>query len=122
MQLMSSIRQSHFVCKATLAAVVLVVVLAAYGVFAGVASASVERPQAVAGQVIVPQAEEGQAREPEANLPYLFAVFIITWALMFGYVFYMSRRQQSLQREIELLRAALNEKAGKQANEVGANQ
>lgn len=58
-------------------------------------------------QVVAPQAADD--REPEANLPYLFAVFIITWAVLFGYVFYMSRRQRAMQREIEALRAALAE-------------
>ena len=65
-------------------------------------------------QVVAPQ--EGQPagdREPEANLPYLFAVFIITWAVLFGYVFYMSRRQRAMQRDIEALRAALAEKERK---------
>ena len=52
-----------------------------------------------------PAQEEGG--DPEANLPFLFAVFIITWAVLFAFVFMMSRRQSALQREIEALRAAL---------------
>jgi CcmD family protein len=64
-------------------------------------------------QVVAPQEQPADDREPEANLPYLFAVFIITWAVLFGYVFYMSRRQRAMQREIEALRAALAEKERK---------
>ncbi|MBM3949325.1 MAG: CcmD family protein [SAR202 cluster bacterium] len=59
-------------------------------------------------QTVAQQAADD--REPEANLAYLFAVFIITWAVLFGYVFYLSRRQRAMQREIEALRAALAEK------------
>ena len=45
--------------------------------------------------------------DPEANLPFLFAVYILTWAGFFGYAFYMSRRQRDLQRDIDALRQAL---------------
>ena len=45
--------------------------------------------------------------DPEANLPYLFAVFIITWAAFFGYVFYLSLRQRDMRSEIEALKRAL---------------
>jgi CcmD family protein len=58
--------------------------------------------------------EEGSG-DPEANLPFLFAVFIITWAVLFGFVFVMSRRQSALQREIETLRAALLERKPRNA-------
>lgn len=51
-----------------------------------------------------------QDSEPEANLPYLFAVFIITWLAFFGYVFYMSRRQREMQREIDELKRAISER------------
>ena len=53
--------------------------------------------------------ESGQTAEPEANLPYLFAVFIITWLAFFGYVFFMSRRQREMQREIDELKRAVAE-------------
>ena len=49
---------------------------------------------------------------PEANLPYLFAVFIITWAVFFGYVFVMSRRQNELRQEIDALKQRLAESEG----------
>ena len=48
--------------------------------------------------------------DPEANLPFLFAVFIITWAAFFVYVFYVSRRQREMQSEIEALKRALEER------------
>ena len=58
---------------------------------------------------VVPQqgAEEGDG---ESELPWLFAVFAITWAAFFAYVFVMSRRQQEMQREIEALTKALAER------------
>ncbi len=45
--------------------------------------------------------------DAEANLPYLFAVYIITWAAFFAYVFYLSRRQRDMRSEIEALKRAL---------------
>ncbi|MCE2465500.1 MAG: CcmD family protein [Dehalococcoidia bacterium] len=44
---------------------------------------------------------------PSENLPYLFAVYSVTWVLFFAYVFYVSRRQRDLEREIKDLRAAM---------------
>ena len=46
----------------------------------------------------------------EAELPWLFAVYAITWAAFFGYVFIMSRRQREMQREIDALNRALQAK------------
>ena len=46
---------------------------------------------------------------PEANLPYLFAAYTITWIAFFTYLYYLSQRQQNLRREIEDLRLALSE-------------
>lgn len=51
-----------------------------------------------------------QGRQPEANLPFLFAVFLITWAAFFAYVFVMSRRQKEMRREIEALQQVLDER------------
>lgn len=51
-----------------------------------------------------------QQRRGEAELPWLFAVYAITWASFFGYVFVMSRRQREMQREIETLKRALDAK------------
>lgn len=66
----------------------------------------VAAPAATAG----PQTQEAEGRDPEANLPYLFAVFIITWAAFFGYVYIMSRRQREIRSEIEALKRALAER------------
>ena len=60
------------------------------------------------GAQAMPPAQEGSG--PEANLPFLFAVFIITWAAFFAYVFYVSRRQREMQGEIEALKRALQER------------
>jgi len=48
--------------------------------------------------------------DPEANLPFLFAVYIITWGAFFAYIFYMSRRQREMQGEIEALKRALTQR------------
>jgi len=48
--------------------------------------------------------------DPEANLPYLFAVYAVTWVAFFAYLYYLSQRQQSLRRELEELREALAER------------
>ncbi len=44
---------------------------------------------------------------PSENLPYLFAVYSVTWVLFFAYVFYVSRRQRELEREIRELRSSM---------------
>ena len=45
--------------------------------------------------------------QTSSNLLWLFAVFAVTWAVFFAYVFFVSRRQQELQSEIRELRHAL---------------
>ena len=44
------------------------------------------------------------------NLNYLFAAFAIVWAMIFGYVFSLSRKQRQLQREIKSLEEKIGEK------------
>ena len=56
------------------------------------------------------QAQPESSRSPEANLPFLFAVYIITWAAFFAYAFYVSRRQREMRREIEALKRALEDR------------
>ena len=51
-----------------------------------------------------------QQQRGESELPWLFAVYAITWAAFFGYVFVMSRRQREMQREIDTLKRALDAK------------
>ena len=57
---------------------------------------------------------------PEANLPFLFAVYIITWAAFFAYAFYVSRRQREMQGEIEALKRALEDRERRDAEEENA--
>ena len=49
-----------------------------------------------------------QAGTPPSNLPYLFAAFAVTWAMFFGYMFFIGRRQQEIRAEIERLRQAVD--------------
>ncbi len=48
-----------------------------------------------------------QVSVPPPNLPFLFAVFAVTWVVFFAYAFFISRRRQEVQREIRDLRQAL---------------
>ena len=57
-------------------------------------------------------AGQAQASDPEANLPFIFAVYTVTWVAFFAYAFYMTRRQSDLKREIETLRREMEEKKG----------
>jgi len=43
------------------------------------------------------------------NISYLFAAYTIIWAFVFGYVFYLHRKQRRLQREIDLLKKSRGE-------------
>lgn len=58
----------------------------------GVASAVVDREQG----------------DLERNLGFLFAVYLVTWAGFFAYIFIVSRRQSDLAREIDALRAQIS--------------
>lgn len=49
----------------------------------------------------------------ESELPWLFAVYIITWAAFFGYIFMISRRQREMQNEIDALKRALADREDK---------
>ena len=44
-------------------------------------------------------------RDLELNLQYLFIVFIIAWLVFFAYIFYLSRRQNAINRDIKLLKS-----------------
>ena len=43
------------------------------------------------------------------NAGYLSAAFIIIWAVVFGYVLFMHRKQRKLQRQIDLLEKSVDE-------------
>ncbi len=53
---------------------------------------------------------------PANNIPYLFAAYAITWAVFFGYLFFTSRRQSELEREVRELREKLD---GRNAGDGG---
>ena len=57
-----------------------------------------------------PPQQQGDDLDGDSELPWLFAVFFITWAAFFTYVFYMARRQKEMGREIEALKRALAER------------
>ena len=42
------------------------------------------------------------------NLGYLFAAYTVIWAVVFGYVLFMQRKQRRLQRQITLLQESLD--------------
>ena len=44
---------------------------------------------------------------PSDNLPYLFTAFGLAWVVFFAYVFFVSRQQREMEREIEELKQAL---------------
>ena len=48
--------------------------------------------------------------DAESNLPFLFALYTITWLAFFAYAFYMTRRQSELNREIQELRRMLEQR------------
>lgn len=79
------------------------------------ASFSVTHGQAWASQTTIgaasPNIPLAVSSAAESNLPYLYAVFTITWAAFFGYVFLMSKRQRDLHKEIEALKKNLEEKS-----------
>jgi CcmD family protein len=43
------------------------------------------------------------------NLGYLFAAYTIIWAVVFGYVLFMQRKQKKLQQQIDSLRESVDE-------------
>ena len=68
---------------------------------------------ALAQQDISVQVTNTESGDTETNLPYLFAVYSITWIAFFAYLYYMSQRQRNLRSEVEELRQILAEKEGK---------
>lgn len=52
-------------------------------------------------------ASSDTADAAQNSLSYLFAVYILTWGIFFLYAIFITRKQRSLQREIEGLRQAI---------------
>jgi len=69
---------------------------------------------ALGGSGLASAATNGSVLGPNSNLGFLFAIYLITWAGFFGYSFIVSRRQRSLEREIDALRALLQEQDSSQ--------
>ncbi|MFC2058881.1 CcmD family protein [Chloroflexota bacterium] len=42
------------------------------------------------------------------SIGYLFAAYTIIWAVVFGYVFYLLRKEGKLRKEIDLLEKSLS--------------
>ena len=91
---------------ATPALALVIAVVAAFGVDSAYGFHVAEDPVTLDGDIVA----EEHGDDPESNLPFLFAVFFITWAAFFAYVFVMSRRQREMRREIEVLKRVLAEK------------
>ncbi|MQF69469.1 CcmD family protein [SAR202 cluster bacterium AD-804-J14_MRT_500m] len=41
-------------------------------------------------------------------MPYLFAAYTVTWVVFFVYLFFTSRRQNELEREVTAIRETLD--------------
>ena len=48
-----------------------------------------------------------EAHLPSSNLPFLFAAFAVSWVVLFGYLFYVNRRQHELGKEVARLQKLL---------------
>ena len=93
--------------KTVLGAAVVLAALSALGtVEASVFAAADSAGSAAAGGV--PQ----ENTNTSTNLGYLFAIYIITWAGFFAYIFLVSRRQRSLEREVRNLRKLVTDRRG----------
>ena len=103
---MSFTRELHSSIRLRLTALGVVIAMSIAALSAIGVAGAYEGPLQAAAQAAPAQGGDG----PEANLPYLFAVYIITWAAFFAYVFYVSRRQRELRNEIQDLKRALEER------------
>ena len=79
------------------------------------AKAAEDVPAGPSEHAVIPPPQAGDDMEGESELPWLFAVFFITWTAFFGYVFVMSRRQREMRREIDALRRALDRREADEA-------
>ena len=59
--------------------------------------------------MLVPAMLGANHTEGEEFLPFLFAVFAVTWVAFFIYAFFMTRKQADLKREIDALRESIED-------------
>ena len=57
---------------------------------------------------ILYQQQIDSVNRDSSELPWLFAVFFVTWAVFFAYIFIMSQRQKQLRREIAALKSIMD--------------
>ena len=62
-----------------------------------------------------PKPTSGQV---EAGLVYAIAAFVVIWLFIAAYLFWLNRRQESLRREVELLRQEEAERLRSGSREV----
>ncbi|MBM3958882.1 MAG: CcmD family protein [SAR202 cluster bacterium] len=77
---------------------------------ATVALAAGEQAGAMAGSIT-----SQKNTNTSTNLGYLFAVYIVTWAGFFAYLFLVSRRQKEIEKELSRLRERLGEESSSPA-------
>ena len=53
--------------------------------------------------LLIPALLGSSHTEGEAYLPYLFTVFAVVWVAFFVYLYFISRKQADLKREIDAL-------------------
>ena len=102
-----ALRNRLGVRSAVFLALIAVVTMISVGASAAYASSAISD---VVSDTPTAPLEEHEDGKSDSELPWLFAVFFITWAAFFGYVFLMSRRQREMQGEIEALTLALQER------------
>ncbi len=59
------------------------------------------------GSVIHASGMSSEDMPGQSELPWLFIVYIVTWAAFFAYVFIMSRRQNDMMKEIAFLKQSM---------------
>jgi CcmD family protein len=64
----------------------------------------------LSGGVILASGTDQEKYDREGNLPFLFAVYTITWIAFFAYSFYMGRQQRELRQEIDELKITLEKR------------